>query len=119
VTRCLDENLISLKSHGQPWLFYLEDAILRPGNYTQGLQQAEKDEMTIQKQRSQAKHDFARLKREAAKRRDAASQAHRKRSKRGLASKDHDARGKMDLAHARWHISEDRKMKGKYILEMC
>jgi ATPase subunit of ABC transporter with duplicated ATPase domains len=62
------------------------------------LQQAEKDEMTVQKQRTQAKHDFSRLKREAVKRRDAASQAHRKRSKRGLASKDHDARGKIDLA---------------------
>jgi ATPase subunit of ABC transporter with duplicated ATPase domains len=74
------------------------DAILRPGNYTRGLQQAEKDEMTVQRQRAQAKHDFARLKREVVKRRDAASKAHRKRSKRGLASKDHDAREKMDLA---------------------
>jgi ATPase subunit of ABC transporter with duplicated ATPase domains len=74
------------------------DAILRPGNDTQGLQQAEKDEMTVQKQRAQAKHDFARLKREVVKRRDAASKAHRKRSKRRLASKDHDAREKMDLA---------------------
>ncbi len=74
------------------------DAILRPGNYTQGLHQAQKDKMTVQKQRNQAKLDFLRLKREAIKRRDAASQSHRKRSKRGLASKDHDARGKMDLA---------------------
>ncbi len=74
------------------------DAILRPGNYTQGLHQALKDKMTLQKQRNQAKLDFTRLKREAVKRRDAASQSHRKRSKRGLASKDHDARGKMDLA---------------------
>ena len=74
------------------------DAILRPGNYTQGLQQTEMDVMTVQKQRIQAKHDFWRLKREAAKRSDAASQAHRERSKRRLALKDHDARGKIDQA---------------------
>ena len=74
------------------------DAILRPGNYSHGLQQAEKDEMTVQKQRTQAKQDFSRLRRETVKRRDAASQVHRKRSKRGLALKDHDARGKIDLA---------------------
>jgi ATPase subunit of ABC transporter with duplicated ATPase domains len=74
------------------------EAILRTGNYSNGLQQAEKDAMTAQKQRTRAKHDFLRLKREATRRRNAASQAHRKRSKRGLASKDHDARGKIDLA---------------------
>ena len=74
------------------------DAILRPGNYSHGLQQAEKDKMAVQKQRTQAKHDFSRLKREAGRRRDAASQTHRKRSKRGLALKDHGAREKINLA---------------------
>jgi macrolide transport system ATP-binding/permease protein len=74
------------------------NAILRPGNYSHGLQQAENDEMAIQKQRTQAKHEFSRLKREAGKRREAASRAHRKRSKRGLAQKDHDAREKINLA---------------------
>ena len=74
------------------------DAILRPGNYSHGLQQAEKDAMTAQRQRNRAKQDFLKLKREATRRRDAASQAHRQRSKRGLAPKDHDARGKIDLA---------------------
>jgi len=73
------------------------DAVLRPGNFTHGLQQAQTDEMTVQKQRTQAKHDFSRIKREAVRRRDAASQAHRKRSKRGLALKDHDAREKINL----------------------
>ena len=73
-------------------------AILRPGNYSQGLQQAEKEEMTVQRQRTQAKLDYSRLKRETVKRRDAASHAHRKRSKRGIAVKDHDARGKIDMA---------------------
>ncbi len=74
------------------------DGILRRGNYSHGLQQAERDVMTVQKQRLQIKQDFSRLKREAAKRRNAASQAHRKRSKRGLTSKDHDAREKINLA---------------------
>ena len=73
-------------------------AVLRPGNYSHSLQQAQKDEMTIQRQHDQAKHDFSRLKREEAKRRTAASQADRKRSKRGLAPKDHDAREKIDAA---------------------
>jgi ATPase subunit of ABC transporter with duplicated ATPase domains len=73
-------------------------AILRPGNYSQGLQQAEKDERVIQKQRHQAKHEFSRLKREADKRRDTASRADRQRSKGGLAQKDHDTRDKINLA---------------------
>jgi len=74
------------------------DAILRPGNYSHGLQQAKNDEMAVQKQRTQAKHEFSRLKRETHKRRDAASRAHRKRSKRGLSQKDHDAREKINVA---------------------
>jgi len=54
--------------------------------------------MTVQKQRTQVKNDFSRLKREAVRRREAASQAYGKRSKRGLAFKDHDAREKINLA---------------------
>jgi ATPase subunit of ABC transporter with duplicated ATPase domains len=74
------------------------DAVLRPGNYSQGQKQAEQDETAVQRQLHQAKLDFSRLKRETAKRRTAASQADRKRSKRGLAPKDHDAREKIDAA---------------------
>jgi len=74
------------------------DAILRPGNYSHGLQQAEKDKMAVQKQRTQVKKDFSRLKREAVRRREVASQAHRKRSKKGLTFKEHDAREKINLA---------------------
>jgi ATPase subunit of ABC transporter with duplicated ATPase domains len=73
------------------------DAILRPGNYSHGLQQAEMDEITVEKKRTQAKQGFSRLKREAAKRSDAASQSHRRRSKRGLAQKDHDTREKINI----------------------
>lgn len=74
------------------------DAILRTGNYSQGLKQTMKDEITVQKQYTQAKNEFSRLKREVVKRRDVASQANRKRSKRGLELKDHDAREKINLA---------------------
>ena len=73
------------------------EAILRPGNYSQSLLQAEKDAMTAQRQRTRANQDFLRLKREAAKRRDAASQVHRQRSKQGLASKDTRMTGKYIL----------------------
>ena len=74
------------------------DCVLRPGNYSHGVQQASMDVMTVEKQRAKAKQDFLKIKRATTKRRDAASQAHRKRSKRGLALKDHDARGKINLA---------------------
>lgn len=74
------------------------DAILRPGNYSHGLQQAENDQNAVRKQHDQDKNEFSRLKREAGRRREAAGQANRKRSKKGLALKDHDARAKVDLA---------------------
>ncbi len=74
------------------------EAVLRPGNYSHGLQQAEIDRLTVQKQHTHAKHHLSRLKREAARRRDTASQAHRKRSKRGLTLKDHDTREKINRA---------------------
>ena len=74
------------------------DCILRPGNYSHGVQQASMEALAVQKQRTKAKQNFQRIKRETIKRRDAASQAHRKRSKRGLALKDHDVRGKINLA---------------------
>jgi ATPase subunit of ABC transporter with duplicated ATPase domains len=74
------------------------NAILRPGKYSHGLLQAEKDEVALRKQYDQAKNEFLRLKREAGKRKDAASQANRKRSKKGLAAKDHDAKAKLNLA---------------------
>ena len=74
------------------------DAILRPGNYSHGLQLAENDQNALKKEYDQAKNEFSRLKREAGRRRDAAGQANRKRSKKGLALKDHDAKARLDLA---------------------
>ena len=74
------------------------NAILRPGNYTQALLQAEADVTALQKQRDLAKAEYSRIKRETSKRRGAASQANRKRSKRGLAARDHDGREKINAA---------------------
>jgi len=74
------------------------DAVLRPGGYSQGAQQARLDDTTLLRRRDQAKRDLRKLKREAGRRRDAASQADRRRSKRGIAIKDHDARSKIDAA---------------------
>jgi ATPase subunit of ABC transporter with duplicated ATPase domains len=85
------------------------DAILRRGNYSAGVRQAEQDALASQKQRSQAKREVLRLNREAAKRRDAASQANRKRSKRRLASKDHDGREKINLVRVTGKDGSDGK----------
>jgi hypothetical protein len=59
------------------------------------VQQAERERLTALRQRRQAKLDLSKLKREAHKRRTAASRADRKRSKRGLAKKDYDARSEI------------------------
>lgn len=74
------------------------DAILRNGNYTVASNQLTMERIAAQKQREQAKQAYDRLRKEAVRRRDAASRSHRKRSKRGLALKDHDAKAKINLA---------------------
>ncbi|UCD57444.1 MAG: ABC-F family ATP-binding cassette domain-containing protein, partial [Candidatus Hydrogenedentota bacterium] len=74
------------------------EAVMRPGGYTQGSRQAMKEEEYIRKQYDIAKDVAGRLKREAVRRRDAASRARRRLSKRGLDPKDHDARDKINLA---------------------
>ena len=74
------------------------DAVMRPGGYSAGSQQAEKDGDRIRKEYDLAKRTHTRLKREFTKRRDVAAQANRKRSKRGLKPKEHDARSKIDMA---------------------
>jgi ATPase subunit of ABC transporter with duplicated ATPase domains len=74
------------------------EAIMRPGNYSKGRDQAQREEAYRHEQRTQAKRTLSKLKRETSRRRNAASQADKKRSKRGMAAKDHDARSKIDLA---------------------
>jgi macrolide transport system ATP-binding/permease protein len=74
------------------------DAVLRAGNYSQGLDQASVDDVTARREQTRARQNLERLEREAVRRKEAAMQADRKRSKRGLAPKDRDARAKIDLA---------------------
>ena len=73
-------------------------AILRSGNYTNGLQRAISDEEYVKNQYATKKQTFIKLKKETSKRRDIAGRSHRMRSKRGLAIKDHDARFKRNRA---------------------
>ena len=74
------------------------DAVMRPGNYSLGLEQAETEATADRKKHASAKQDFSRLRREAVRRREAASRADRKRSKRGLSKKDRDAKEKIHRA---------------------
>jgi ATPase subunit of ABC transporter with duplicated ATPase domains len=71
---------------------------MRPGGYTQGARQGAVEDQTAQKRYDQAKRVTKKLKREAARRRNLASQADGKLSKRGLSTRDHDARDKIDRA---------------------
>lgn len=73
--------------------------VLRPGGYTQGREQAEREQEAAVREHSLARKERRRLEQEASKRRDLASRANRLRSKRGIAKKDHDAKAKID--HAR------------------
>ena len=74
------------------------EAVMRPGGYTQGAEQAGMEEEHTRKQLDLAKDATRRLHRQAAKRRESASRASRRLSKRGLNRKDHAAKGKIDLA---------------------
>ena len=72
--------------------------VLRPGGYSEGAIEAEKEALAAQRQLSKAKHEVARLQKEFHIRRDQTKKAEGKRSKRGIAKKDHDAKSKVDAA---------------------
>ncbi len=72
--------------------------ICRRGNYTRGKFISDTENKTLKKQRAIKKQAYARLRREAGKRRSKANQADKKRSKRGLSKRDHDAKKKIDAA---------------------
>ena len=74
------------------------DVILRPGNYTEGLLQKEREEENLKSLHKEKKQAYTRLKEETSKRRGVAAQSHRMRSKRGLDIKDHDSRFKKNRA---------------------
>jgi ATPase subunit of ABC transporter with duplicated ATPase domains len=71
---------------------------LRPGRYTDGRGEAERERAALAHARESVRRERERLEREVAVRRSKAALADRLRSKRGLARKDHDARGRKNLA---------------------
>lgn len=73
-------------------------ATMRPGSYTQGAAQAERERGEAITRRENARREVERIGREAQRRREEASRSDGKRSKRRLDPKDHDARSKIDLA---------------------
>ena len=78
--------------------FSATGVVLRPGSYSQGMEQARREQISKKRARAQAKATFAKLRREETRRREDAAKAAKRRSKRGLHRHDHDARAKIDLA---------------------
>jgi ATPase subunit of ABC transporter with duplicated ATPase domains len=85
------------------------EAVMRPGGYTQGAEQAGMEEEHTRKQLDLAKDATRRLQRQAARRRESAARARRRLSKRGLDRKDHAAKGKIDLARVTGKDAVDSK----------
>lgn len=73
-------------------------SVMRPGGVTKGLEQERRENEYNTKQLRLARKEHKRLKREAVRRRDLASQQQRRRSGRGLDIKDSDSRFKKNLA---------------------
>ena len=70
---------------------------LRPGGYSQGIEQAAMEEESLRHAAEQARRRRDRLEREAVRRREAAARSDKRRSKRGL-GKDNSERHKRNLA---------------------
>jgi len=72
--------------------------VLRPGGYSEGAAQAEKESLATQRQLTGAAREVAMLQKEFNIRREQTKKAEKQRSKRGLAKRDHDAKSKIDAA---------------------
>ena len=88
-------------------------AIMRPGGFTTGTEQAKMDEEALQRQSETTKRELAKLDREVIRRRDEAARSDKRRSKRGL-GKDNDARFKRNLAR----ISGKDGVSGKLLRQL-
>lgn len=73
-------------------------AVLRPGGYAKGYEQALADNERARVMRDKAKQEVRQIRRNMAERRERAAREHKVRSKRGLAKKDHDTRAKINAA---------------------
>lgn len=72
--------------------------VVRPGGYSAGHMQAERERATAAGERKRAKDELARLAAEREQRSQEAARSDARRSKRGLDPKDRSARAKIDLA---------------------
>jgi len=88
--------------------------IVRPGGITKGMQIAQFEHASLEKQYKLRKRTFKKLKKESTRRRRIADQSQKRRSKRGLAKKDHDGREKLDRAR----ISGKDGVGGKLLRQM-
>lgn len=88
--------------------------VVRPGGYTQGVEQGEREAAHQRKEFEKAKADQQKLKRELQRRREDASRSAKRSSKRGLAKKDYDAKSKID--HAR--VSGKDGVAGRLVRQM-
>lgn len=73
-------------------------AVMRPGGYSRGRQQAELEQLSAQRERRAAKALQRRLVAERAVRNTQEAKAERARSRHGIDKNDHDARGRANLA---------------------
>ncbi len=71
--------------------------LMRPGGYTAGRAQADREEASALHERDLLKERCRSLEKEAVRARTDSSRSSRKATKRGLSSRDHDARQKIDL----------------------
>lgn len=104
--RYLLENLVSQ-------CLFIENShqiTLRPGTYSQGLEQREIEKQTILDEYQKTKKEKQKLQQEFFERREKASRSHKKRSKKGLAIKDHDSRFKINLARLSGKDGQDGKL---------
>ena len=74
------------------------EAVMRPGNYSKGLEDDKQENQAKKNQYENVKKEYQKLNREKKRRKHIASQQDKKNSKKNLAKKDHDAKAKIDLA---------------------
>lgn len=72
--------------------------VLRPGSWSQGQEQAAREQAARHRERKALDREVRALQVECQQRREHAAKAERSRSKRGLALADHDSRARADLA---------------------
>ncbi len=74
------------------------DAVMRPGGYSSGRKEADREEHAVRTRKEVLKKKAVKLEREAARRAARGAEVSRGLSKKGLDPKDHDHKGRIDLA---------------------